>query len=102
MTQRDGARFPTLDAWLVAELRGELEDPGIAEPTARHLVDLDKLSRFAVQHARIQKSRSRLCVDCGAEFQPQSTTARRCLACVERRRAPKPESPTAPVSKRRR
>jgi hypothetical protein len=86
MTPRDGARFPTLEAWLAAESRGELEETGIEEPSARHLVDRDKLSRYVAQRARIQKSRARPCLDCGTDFQPQSTTARRCSACAERRR----------------
>jgi hypothetical protein len=99
--QRDAERFPTLEAWLAAESRGELEDPGVEEPTARHLVNPGALHRYVTQRARIQKSRPRSCVGCGAAFQPQSTTARRCLSCVERRRPSKVESPTPPASKRR-
>jgi hypothetical protein len=80
---RDTDRFPTLEAWLTAEARGELEAGSIEEPPARHLVEPAALNRYVAVRARILKSRPRECTECGAEFQPKSTTARRCATCCE-------------------
>lgn len=78
----DMARFPTLDAWLEADRRGELQCQGAAEPNTRQLLgDKAKLPRG-----------KRLCDQCGELF-PEQRCGRgfrrvcgRCLAKRELKR----------------
>lgn len=75
------ARFPTLDEWLLADLRGSVKIEtarGGAEKLPK------RLRRELQQKARARrKGKPRTCCTCRGEFQPTCNRARRCKACID-------------------
>jgi hypothetical protein len=56
---RDRQRFPSLEAWLAAEARGEVEPAGVTEPEVRDFMSRKALSRYIDVRTRVLKFRPR-------------------------------------------
>ncbi len=84
---RQNTLYPTLEAWLAAESRGDAPAAVAVEPPARCLIPDWALHAFVEQRKRILTANPRECVDCGAEFRPRTAAVTRCPECCTTRRA---------------
>lgn len=76
--EEEARTFPTLDAWLAAELRDQLTAPAPEERAAYHC-RIDHAAYWETRK-RLGRVMPRLC-RCGVEFQPERRGIARCPAC---------------------
>ncbi len=94
MAAQEASRYPTLDAWLDAEARGELKAPATEEPWAHNLLRNGSSTptaasrRWADTFNRLDDRWPRACRACGGEFTWEQTKRNRvrCPACLRARR----------------
>jgi len=100
LRQAEAARYPTLDAWLGAEVRGDLAAPAAEEPDAYDLLRNRQQQQHTAASERWLDTRHRLerrwprtCRTCGGEFTWEQTAQYRvrCAACCGRRPRRQPE-----------
>jgi len=91
----EATRYPTLDAWLDAEVRGELEAPAAEEPIAWKVLGNKTAAsdRWLETRNRLEDRWPRVCRTCGGQFTWEETARNRvrCEACCARRPRRQPD-----------
>jgi hypothetical protein len=79
--EAESARFPTLDDWLRAEVKGTLDSTGRMGGSAKLPKKLRRELQAAARARR--KNRARICRTCHTEFTPTCNRALRCKKCID-------------------